>query len=119
MAVSEGFKDYVVDQLEQLGCVTIRKMFGGAGIYYDGLIFGLLADDVLYFKVNDSNKTDYEQAGMESFQPFPAKPMVMPYYEVPVEIIENKQRLSAWARKALLASKNKSSKAQKGKRCAK
>ena len=56
MAVDESYKDYVVDQLGQLGFVTVKKMFGGAGIYYDGLIFGLLADDVLYFKVDDSNK---------------------------------------------------------------
>lgn len=116
MAVNEGFKDYVVDQLEQLGWVTIKKMFGGAGIYYDGIIFGLLADDVLYFKVDDSNRSDYEQTGMEPFQPFADKPMVMPYYEVPVEILENKELLSDWARKALLASKNKPSKGPKGKR---
>lgn len=119
MAVNEGFKDYVVDQLEQLGSVTVKKMFGGAGIYYDGFIFGLLADDVLYFKVDDSNRLDYEQNGMEPFQPFADKPMVMPYYEVPVEILENKKQLSDWARKALLASKNKPSKVPKGKRSVK
>ena len=116
MAVNEGFKDYVVDQLEQLGWVTVKKMFGGAGIYYEGIIFGLLADDVLYFKVDDSNRSDYEQIGMEPFQPFADKPMLMPYYEVPVEILENKELLSDWARKALSASKNMSSKGSKGKR---
>ncbi|HBW38461.1 MAG TPA: competence protein TfoX, partial [Desulfosporosinus sp.] len=116
MAVNEGFKDYVVDQLEQLGWVTVKKMFGGAGIYYEGIIFGLLADDVLYFKVDDSNRSDYEQIGMEPFQPFADKPMVMPCYEVPVEILENKELLSDWARKALSASKNMPSKGSKGKR---
>ncbi|MDA8227095.1 MAG: TfoX/Sxy family protein, partial [Desulfitobacterium hafniense] len=52
MAISETFKDYVLEQLAILGDVTVRKMFGGAGIYYEGVIFGLLADDVLYFKVD-------------------------------------------------------------------
>ena len=70
MAVDESYKDYVVDQLGQLGFVTIKKMFGGAGIYYDGLILGLLTDD--------SNKLDYEITGMKPFQPFDDKPMVMP-----------------------------------------
>lgn len=115
MAVNEEFKDFVVDQLEQLGWVTVKKMFGGAGIYYEGLIFGLLADDVLYFKVDASNKPDYEQFGMEPFRPFADKPTVMPYYEVPVEILENKERLFEWARKALSVSLNKPSKSSKGK----
>jgi len=105
MVVSQSFADYIVDQLEQLGRITLRKMFGGAGIYFDGIIFGLLADDVLYFKVDNSNKSDYEQAGMEQFKPFAHKPMVMPYFEVPVEIVEDKELLADWARKALLVSK--------------
>jgi len=113
MAISESYKEYVVDQLEKLGNVSVKKMFGGAGIYYDGLIFGLLADDVLYFKVDDSNRSDYEQAGMEPFQPFDDKPMLMPYYEVPIEILEGKELLANWARKALVASRTKHSKPKK------
>jgi DNA transformation protein and related proteins len=106
MAVSESYKDYVLDQLEPLGFVTIKKMFGGAGIYYDGLIFGLLADDVLYFKVDDSNRLDYEKEGMGPFKPFADKPMVMPYYEVPIDILEDRHDILEWARKACIASKN-------------
>lgn len=118
MAVSEGFKGYIIDQLEQLGYVTVKKMFGGAGIYHGGIIFGLIADDVLYFKVDDSNRSDYEQAGMKQYRPpFIDKPMVMPYSEVPADILEDRERLSEWARNALFASMNKPSKAKKaGKR---
>ena len=113
MAISESYKEYVLEQLGKLGYVAVKKMFGGAGIYYEGLIFGLLADDVLYFKVDDSNKSDYERLGMEPFQPFDEKPMVMPYYEVPVDILENKELLADWARKSLLASRNKQAKPKK------
>jgi Regulator of competence-specific genes len=113
MAVSESFKEYVVDQLGRLGYVTVKKMFGGAGIYYDGLIFGLLADDVLYFKVDDSNKLDYERAGMQPFKPFDDRPMLMPYYEVPVDIMENREQLAEWAIKALLASRNNNTRSKK------
>jgi len=88
-------------------------MFGGACIYYGGMIFGLLADDVLYFKVDDSNKLDYVRAGMEPFQPFDDKPMVMSYYEVPVDILENRELLAEWAKKALFASRNKLTKPKK------
>ena len=115
MAVSKNFKEYVVDQLGKLGYVTIKKMFGGAGIYYEGLIFGLLADDILYFKVDDSNKSDYLIAGMKSFKPFEDKPMVMPYYEVPVDILENREQLAEWAKKALIASVNNHTKPKKQK----
>jgi DNA transformation protein and related proteins len=106
MAIDEGYKEYVIEQLSYLGSVTVRKMFGGAGIYFDGLIFGLLANDVLYFKVDDSNKLEYERAGMKPFQPFEDKPMVMSYYEVPVDILENRELLAEWAKKSLLASRN-------------
>ncbi|MCB8814409.1 TfoX/Sxy family protein [Desulfosporosinus shakirovi] len=41
MAISESYQEYVVDQLRELGCVSVKKMFGGAGIYYDSLIFGV------------------------------------------------------------------------------
>ena len=47
MAVIESYKEYLVDQLGKLGYVTVKKMFGGACIYYDGLIFGIPADDIL------------------------------------------------------------------------
>lgn len=113
MAVSESYKEYVVDQLGKLGFVTVKKMFGGAGIYYDGLIFGILANDVLYFKADESNKLDYERFGMKPFQPFDDKPMVMPYYEVPVDILENRELLADWARKSLNASKNNLTKPRK------
>ncbi|WP_088188052.1 TfoX/Sxy family protein [Desulfosporosinus sp. FKA] len=115
MVISESFKEYVVDQLGKLGYVTVKKMFGGAGIYYDGLIFGLLADDTLYFKVDDSNKSDYIMAGMKPFKPFDDKSMVMPYYEVPVDILENREQLAEWALKSLLASRNNPAKPKKRK----
>ncbi len=115
MAVDESFKDYVIDQLGLLGFVTVKKMFGSAGIYYDGLIFGLLGDDVLYFMVGDSNKSDYVRAGMEPFQPFDDKPLVMPYYEVPVDVLENREMLADWAMKSLSTSRNKNTKLKKQK----
>lgn len=56
MAVSNDYLEYIVDQLLAWGEVTVRKMFGGAGLYRDGKMFGLVADDVVYLKVDDSNR---------------------------------------------------------------
>ncbi|MHC4511942.1 MAG: TfoX/Sxy family protein [Planctomycetota bacterium] len=107
MSVSDEYLTYVVEQLEGLGPVQSRRMFGGAGLYCDGLFFAIVADDVLYFKVDDSNRADYEAEGMEPFQPFADKKAVMQYYEVPIDVLENRETLRDWAGKALDVAKKK------------
>jgi len=64
MAVSPDYRAYLIDQFEPFGPVAIRRMFGGAGIFRDGLMFGLVADDTLYFKVGDGNQGDFDAQGM-------------------------------------------------------
>ena len=70
MTVTESFRLYVSEQLSRIRPVTTRPMFGGVGIYADGLFFALIDDDVLYFKVDDSNRPDFEEHGMGPFRPF-------------------------------------------------
>ena len=101
MSVSDEYLTYVLEQLEGVGPVQAKRMFGGAGLYGQRAMFGLVADDVLYLKVDDSNLADFEDAGAEPFQPFPDKSSVMSYYEVPADVLEAKDRLTAWAQKAL------------------
>ncbi len=110
MPVSDEYMTYVIDQLDAVGPVQARRMFGGAGLYLDGLFFALIADDVLYFKVDDSNRPDFEDAGMGPFRPFPDKSYVMQYYEVPIEVLENRDNLRDWAKKALLVAEKKADK---------
>ena len=110
MSVSDEYLTYVIDQLECLGPVQSRRMFGGAGLYFEGLFFAVVADDILYFKVDDSNRADYEAAGMEPFQPFPDKNVVMQYYEVPIDVIENRDTLRDWAGKAVDVAERKAKK---------
>ena len=107
MSVSDEYLTYVIDQLEELGPVRYKRMFGGAGLYFEDLFFGLVADDVLYLKVDDSNRADYEAAGMEPFKPFDDKEIVMQYYEVPIDVLENKNTLREWAEKAVGAAERK------------
>jgi DNA transformation protein and related proteins len=103
MAVTEEFINYVLDQLSGWGEVTVRRMFGGAGLYREGKMFGLIADDVAYLKVDDSNRNDFVQAGSAPFKPYAdrAKSMVMSYYEIPPEILENPVELAHWAQRSL------------------
>lgn len=100
MAVSPSFRDFVEDQLGQVVPVRTRSMFGGLGIYSGDLFFALAADDVLYFKVDDGNRPDFEARGMEPFRPY-GDDRTMPYYQVPGDVLEDTDLLDAWAGKAL------------------
>lgn len=99
MSVSKEYLAYIQDLLAVIGQVQAKRMFGGAGLYYQGVFFGLVADDVLYFKVDESNKANYEAAGSGPFRPFGT--YAMSYYEVPADVLEDADDLARWARKAV------------------
>ena len=103
-----GFETFVVDQLADLGAVTSRKMFGGAGLYCDDLFFGLIARDQLYLKVDDQTRSAFEGEGCIPFQPFPDKPSTMQYYSVPVHVLESAPELVEWARRAVAVARRAS-----------
>jgi len=116
MSLNKEFVRFVLDQLSPLGPVSSRAMFGGAGVYLNGTIFGLIAYDTLYLKVDDSNRGDYEDAGMEPFRPYEDKVSQMSYYEVPVDVLEDRDDLSDWARKALAVAKKGAARKNPGKK---
>ncbi len=67
MSASEGFVELLKDTMRGLGPVSVRRMFGGAGIYADGVMFGLIADDTLYLKADEKTKRDFEAEGLGPF----------------------------------------------------
>jgi len=98
MRVTDGFRAFVLEQLAGVTAVRARAMFGGVGLYADDVFFGILAADTLYLKVDDSNRGQFEAAGMTPFKPYADKAMTMPYYEVPASVLEDGDELAAWAR---------------------
>ena len=105
MAVTDEYLQYVLEQLAGLGPVTPRRMFGGVGLFHGERIFGLIARDTLYFKVDASNRGDYEARNMNRFRPFADKPdLSMTYYEVPADTLEDADACVAWARKSTSVS---------------
>lgn len=112
MAISDEFVAYVLDQFEGWSVVSARKMFGGAGLYCDGVMFGLIADDVAYLKVDDTNREDFIKAGSTAFNPFPEKEktFIMSYYEIPADVLEDRQLLGTWAERALAIALKKKKK---------
>ena len=105
MAVSVSFRTYLLEQMGQLRPVTSRPMFGGLAIFAEGRTFALVADDVLYFKVDDSNQPDFLAANMGPFLPFGDPERPMHYFELPAEVLEDPDQLAVWMTKAIAVAK--------------
>ena len=105
MRVSASFREFVLDQLAGLDGLRARAMFGGVGLYAHEVFFGILAADVLFFKVGDTNRREYETAGSSPFKPYADRAMTMPYYNVPMVVLEDAVRLGEWAARAVAVAK--------------
>jgi len=108
MPVSDSFLAFVVEQLDLAGPITPKRMFGGVGLYAGDLFFALLAGDVLYLKADDSTRGELEAAGARPFQPYPDRPAgggTMKYYSVPAAILEDRDELIVWAKKAVAVAR--------------
>ena len=105
MAVESDFVATVLDLLSRWGGVSARRMFGGYGIYRQGLMFALVADDVLYMKVDDGNRPAYQAAGMGPFT-YDGKSRIvsLPYWEAPSELFDDPDAMIEWAKGAFAAA---------------
>lgn len=103
MPVSRDYQAYVEELLAPLGAVVAKRMFGGVGLMYAERMFGLVADDVLYFKVGDATRADYEAAGSAAFtyETKDGTRGLATYWRVPDEVLENEDEIVAWARRAV------------------
>ncbi len=104
MAISYEQREYVahiVDLLQGIGPVESKSMFGGFGVFLEGLMFGLIANDELYLKVDAENRQDFEDLGLQAFAfEKNGKEFKMSYFQVPEEAMEDGELLSFWASKA-------------------
>jgi DNA transformation protein len=96
----ESFKDFILDQLQELDDVEARRMFGGHGLYQDETFFGILHKGQLYFKIDESTIGEYRRRKMKPFSPND-KQTLKSYYRVPVDIIEDADQLRVWAARAI------------------
>ena len=111
MAYSSSDGEWVQELLSDgLGRLTIKRMFGGAGVYLsDGLMFGLIDDGVFYLRVDDMNRPDMEKAGSVQFS-YPGKDgevMSMNYWSLPDTAADDPEEAVRWARRAIEASRRK------------
>ena len=105
MAPSASFLEYIKDLFSPFGEISVRKMFGGAGIYCGGAIFAIIGDDDIWFKVDDVTRAEFEEAGLRPFEvEMNGKTWTMSYYNAPEEIFDDNDALRHWTQLALGAS---------------
>lgn len=96
----------MLEQLAPLGALKPKRMFGGVGIYANGLFFAILDDDTLYLKGDAELKPRFEAAGSHAFDPFgEGKPMA--YWSAPADAMDDADLLVEWAHRALAVAGRK------------
>jgi DNA transformation protein len=106
MAISASAIAHAEELFAPFGDIRIRKMFGGAGVYCDDLFFAILDDEVVYFKVDDETRKEFEKRGLRpfAFEMKDGSSATMSYYNAPEEIFDDEDELKRWATLALDAA---------------
>jgi DNA transformation protein and related proteins len=98
--------DHIVELFAAFGPVAVRRMFGGAGIFADGVMIGLVADGVVYLKADEHNRPAFEAEGMGPFTYGKAgKRVIMSYWRMPDRLYDDSEELARYASEALAAAR--------------
>ena len=115
MVASASFAEFLREQLAPLGRVTMRRMFGKTGVFCDGVMFGMVTDNVLYLRVDDLNRPAFKEA--ESFPPLSyekkGSTIDLSFWRAPERLFDEPDELVAWARVALAAARRVAAKSQR------
>ena len=113
-SVDKEFVSYVVDLMQSIGPVYAKSMFGGHGVFLDGLMFGLIADSVLYLKVDAETVDKFKDRNLEAFTyNKKGKQLKMLYYHAPDETLEDGEEMNLWANSAYAVALRAASKKRK------
>ncbi len=97
--------DHFMAQLLPHGPITVRAMFGGFGIFYDGVVFAILVANELYFRVDEESRTDFESRDCKQFTyDGKERPVCMPYFTVPDSVLKSPRELKIWIERAYMTS---------------
>jgi DNA transformation protein and related proteins len=108
MSVDAGFIAHLQELLEPLGQISMRRMFGGHGVYCNDVFFAIVIDDQLYVKVDPESRADFIAAGCSAFV-YTGKnhPVEMSYWSVPGEALDSADGMRPWAQRGLAAALRK------------
>ncbi|HVG50952.1 MAG TPA: TfoX/Sxy family protein [Xanthobacteraceae bacterium] len=105
--------DYIRELFENFRPVDVRRMFGGAGIFCDGLMFGLIFDGAIYLKIDDATMPDFEREGSKPFVYTRAKSpgrvgkASVNYWRLPERLYDDPEDLAVWAARAFAIAQRK------------
>jgi len=107
MALNEEFKNFVLDQLQGIGEFETKRMFGGLALLHQGSAFAKIKHDKVWLKVDESNLVDFKGQGMTQYTYGKENSRKLNFYETPIEIIEDKDKLKDWVKKSIKVAVNK------------
>jgi len=97
----QAFAEFVLELMADIPGIGKRAMFGGFGIYRDGLMFALIADEQLYFKASDHLAEDFTALGLQPLlYESKGKAVSLKYYQAPESVFEQSEQMLLWADKA-------------------
>ena len=115
MVASDTYAEFLREQLAPLGRITMRRMFGKTGVFCDGVIFGMVTENTLYFRVDDDNRATFKEA--ESFPPLnyakKGATIDLAFWRVPERLFDEPDELISWARAALAAARRVAAKRER------
>ena len=105
MAMLDDFVDYVLELFGPFGTVVSRRMFGGHGMYLDGLMFAIVSRDALYLKADETNRVEFERAGCEPFgYARKGRRATLGFFRAPEDAMDSPELMLPWARSAYAAA---------------
>ena len=111
--MSDDFVDYVLELFGPFGTVVSRRMFGGHGVYLDGLMFAIISEDTLYLKADEMNRIEFEQAGCEIFgYARKGRRATLGFFRAPEDAMESPELMLPWAPTAYAAALRANAKKQ-------
>jgi DNA transformation protein and related proteins len=104
--LDQDLKNLLEEMLSPLGPVVVKRMFGGGGIFLDGLMFGLIAGGTLYLRADENTRAIFEAEGMRPFayQKKAGQTTIMSYWRAPERLLDEPDELVDWARQAFSAA---------------
>jgi DNA transformation protein and related proteins len=103
MAASKSFSEFLREQLAPLGPLSFRRMFGKTGVFCEGVMFAVVADDTLYFRIDETNKPIFQEAA--AFPPLnytkAGRTIDLAFWRTPERLFDEPEELVAWSRAAL------------------
>jgi DNA transformation protein len=115
MVASDGFAEFLREQLAPLSRISMRRMFGKTGLFCDGFMLGMVKDNTLYFRVDDGNRAEFKEA--ESFPPLnyekKGDTIDLAFWRAPERLFDEPDELVTWARSALAAAQRVAAKRER------